>query len=108
VQQSPATASRDRTARLWDVGSGRELATLQGHKEAVNLVIFSPDGHRVATASVDGALRLWPLFHTRDDLALAARARLPRCLSERQKMVFGIVDPVEGSADFHQMAAPCE
>jgi WD40 repeat protein len=53
------TASADRTARLWDVSSGREVAVLHGHEEAITFVAFSRDGLRVATSSADGTARLW-------------------------------------------------
>jgi WD40 repeat protein len=47
-----ATASDDKTARVWDSASGRELARLT-HEDPVNGVAFSPDGTRIATASGD-------------------------------------------------------
>jgi WD40 repeat protein len=54
-----ATASQDRTARLWEAASAREFATLRGHGAAVLSVAFSPDGARAATASRDGTARVW-------------------------------------------------
>jgi WD40 repeat protein/energy-coupling factor transporter ATP-binding protein EcfA2 len=55
-----ATASRDRAARLWEVGSGRPHGRpLTGHTDAVDGVAFSPDGRLLATSSADGAARLW-------------------------------------------------
>jgi WD40 repeat protein len=53
------TASFDRTARLWDVATGRPLGEPLRHEEAVRSASFSPDGRRVVTASRDGAARVW-------------------------------------------------
>src|SRR5207244_136659 len=52
-----ATASFDRTVRLWDLATGREKRTLAGPSK-MYAVVFSPDGKRLAAGSeVD--LRLW-------------------------------------------------
>ena len=40
----------DTTAKVWEVNSGRNVATLE-HQEIVTEIVFSPDGTRVATAS---------------------------------------------------------
>jgi WD40 repeat protein len=58
-----ASASRDRTAMLWDVataeGKRRQPIVLRGHRETLNDVSFSPDGGWVATASTDYTARIW-------------------------------------------------
>jgi WD40 repeat protein len=45
--------------RLWDAGTGRERALLGGHQSRVQAIEFSPDGSLVATATKDGAVRLY-------------------------------------------------
>jgi WD40 repeat protein len=54
-----ATASHDRTARIWDTTTGATLTTLTGHDNWVTAVAFSPDGTHLATASADRTAQIW-------------------------------------------------
>ena len=54
-----ASASRDKTIRLWDVRTGADLQTLSGHTGWVNSIAFSPDGFILASGSSDGMILLW-------------------------------------------------
>jgi 3',5'-cyclic AMP phosphodiesterase CpdA/sugar lactone lactonase YvrE len=54
-----ATASADRTARIWDTATGATRTTLEGHTGELNGVAFSPDGTLLATASADRTARIW-------------------------------------------------
>ena len=56
-----ATASADKTARIWDAETGSVVGSLMGHEDAVLGVAFNPDDTRLATASADKTVRLWDL-----------------------------------------------
>jgi WD40 repeat protein len=45
------------TVRVWDAVTGKELLTLQAHKNGVKAVAFSPDGRRLASAGGDRLLQ---------------------------------------------------
>ncbi len=54
-----ATASKDGTARIWDVETGKVRHILDDHTTEVICVRFSPDGTRLATGSEDQRVILW-------------------------------------------------
>src|SRR5262245_43270939 len=54
-----ATASYDRTVKLWDANGVVELRTLQDHSDAVYGVAFSPAGKLLATSSADRTVKVW-------------------------------------------------
>ena len=54
-----ASASDDKTVKLWDAQTGQEILTLKGHSSWVGSICFSPDGRRLASASHDGTVKVW-------------------------------------------------
>ncbi len=60
---SIATAGLDRTARLWDVSSGRPSGPiLEGHTQPLRSIAFGADGRTVAAGSFDGRIIEWDPF----------------------------------------------
>ncbi|WP_293097855.1 AAA-like domain-containing protein [Moorena sp. SIOASIH] len=55
-----ATASNDKTVRLWDL-QGNQLALFKGDQSEVNSVSFSRNGQMLASASWDNTVRVWDL-----------------------------------------------
>ena len=60
-----ASASRDKTIKLWDVKSGRCVITLIGHDNWVTSLVFHPCGKYLLSASDDKSLRIWDLSNGR-------------------------------------------
>jgi WD40 repeat protein len=79
------TASRDRTARVWDTTTGREIADspLRGHSWWVWSAAFSADGKQIVTAGQDGKVIVW---------SLDVRGAQPRIA--QQKVFLGHAGPV--------------
>ena len=78
------SASRDRTARLWDRGSGKLLGEFQqGHHYLATTAVFFPDGARFLTAAVDNTARIWDVstgmqVQTLDGTGVSAAAAISR------------------------------
>jgi WD40 repeat protein len=65
-----ASASWDKTVKIWDLQTRRELLSFPGHTDKVTCVAFSPDGKRVASASQDRTVKVWDVGSGRDVLTL--------------------------------------
>jgi Tol biopolymer transport system component len=57
--QQLATASWDKTVKIWSTRTGKEVRTLEGHPGEVYPVAFSPDGHRLLSGDGTGIAILW-------------------------------------------------
>jgi WD40 repeat protein len=48
----------DKTLKLWDIATGREIRTFVGHTDSVIAVAFSPDGRNALSGSSDRTLKV--------------------------------------------------
>ena len=53
------SGSHDKTVRVWDASTGKELHTLKGHREPIINMAFAADGTRIVSGSADGWLLVW-------------------------------------------------
>lgn len=56
-----ASASEDKSLKVWDLTTGKEFRTMRGHKKAVSRVFFSPDGQTLVSGGgrSDGSIIFW-------------------------------------------------
>jgi WD40 repeat protein len=54
-----ATASHDRTVKLWDVQTGQDVFTLRGHTAGLVCLAYSPDGNQIVSGGIDFTARVW-------------------------------------------------
>ena len=54
-----ASASHDKTIRLWDANTHQCLKTMTGHADGLWSLNYLQDGQRMISSSVDGSVKLW-------------------------------------------------
>jgi WD40 repeat protein len=59
------TGGLNRTVEVWDAQTGHKVGTLGAHDREIRGLAFGPDGRLLASASVDGAVKLWDWDATR-------------------------------------------
>jgi WD40 repeat protein/mono/diheme cytochrome c family protein len=76
-----AFASADKTVRLWDVESNRELRRCIGHTASLWSIAFSPDGKRLLSGGKDASVRLWDVETGRELRRFEGHEDLVSCLA---------------------------
>ncbi|MEG4861575.1 WD40 repeat domain-containing protein [Microcoleus sp. K1-B6] len=59
--QTLVSGSRDKTIKIWQLSTGRELRTLTGHSNGVCSLAISPDGQTLVSGSDDKTIKIWQL-----------------------------------------------
>ncbi|ETO22667.1 WD-40 repeat-containing protein [Reticulomyxa filosa] len=54
--------SGDKTIRIWDASSGKQLHVLEGHTDIIKAVEFSHDGSKILSCSYDKTVRVWDVL----------------------------------------------
>ncbi|WP_437492471.1 TIR domain-containing protein [Sorangium sp. So ce1014] len=67
------SASEDRTLKLWDLMTGRDLLSLVGHEHVVTTCAVAPDGKRAVSGSYR-ALKVWDLVTGKELLTLTGHS----------------------------------
>jgi WD40 repeat protein/tRNA A-37 threonylcarbamoyl transferase component Bud32 len=80
-----ASASDDRTVRVWDCVTGTTVAVLRGHAGRVFQVSYSPDGKHLTSYSEDGTVYVWDMTNHQLSATLHGRFQWPCCLAPSGK-----------------------
>lgn len=66
-----ATASRDKSAKVWNLNSGREVRSFLGHQASVIALDFSNDGKYLITGSNDHTVKIWEIKTGKQTLSIS-------------------------------------
>ncbi|MFL5332316.1 MAG: WD40 repeat domain-containing protein, partial [Geminicoccaceae bacterium] len=96
--KSLLSGGEDRTVRLWDLKTGKELRRFEGHGDKVRAVAFSADGKQAVSGTIlgDATLRIWDVETGKEAskyTVAATPARNRRGIGLRKANEFGPIPP---------------
>ena len=92
------SGSYDATIRLWDIATGEQLHTLEGHTYSITSVAVSPNGSIIASGSFDGTVLLWAF-----PLPMSVSQVLTVFADVNNDGVLNILDIVPGCVKFQRI-----
>jgi hypothetical protein len=78
-----AAGDRQGFVRVWDIKTGRQLCTLEGHSRAVTALAFNYYGTRLVSGGRDGALCVWDPAEGKEIFRFDGPAAEPTALAFR-------------------------
>src|SRR5919199_1244106 len=97
------SSSADKTIKVWDFPTGKEIRTLIGHSSYVNYVILTPDGNKLVSASADNTIKIWDFSTGKELLTLTGHSSAVKPLAitpDGKKLVSASADNVIKIWDF--------
>nr|CAD7438512.1 unnamed protein product [Timema bartmani] len=95
-----ASGSRDKTIKVWDIGTGLCLFTLVGHDNWVRGVVFHPGGKFIISASDDKTVRVWDTRNKRCMKSLEAHQHFCTTLDFHKTHPFVISGSVDQTVKY--------
>ncbi len=100
------SGSADRTVRVWDRHSQKELSRTRNPGQSVTAVAFCADGRRVLSGQSDGAVRLWDADTGAELCRFEGYTREVRCLACAPDGRSFLSGGVDGSIRLWQLPEP--
>jgi WD40 repeat protein len=69
-RQIAGACSKPGHVRLWDVRTGKEIRTFEGHRSDLSSVVFSPNGQYLASSGWDTKIKVWDVAAGRELLTI--------------------------------------
>lgn len=69
----------DRTARLYEIATGKEVQKFAGHTGELWMATLTPDGKQAITGAMDQTIRVWDVETGREKRRFGPLTDLPRC-----------------------------
>lgn len=91
-----AAVGKNNMIYIWDVSTGNLLASLTGHTQTINNILWDESGERILSVSADNSIRIWNLNETGASFTIQA---------ESGKYIFGNKSHINWHSESDKIAA---